>query len=221
MGPMTEKDTKERILDAAELLFSERGFATSLRAITTEAGANLAAVNYHFGSKEELVRAVFARRADPVNQERLRLLEACEEEAAPAPASLECILRAFIWPALRMAQDPGRGGPVMVRLLGRLYTGSDEQIEALFRERFVTTARRFGEAIRNAQPALTPDAFSWRFLFTIGAMAHTMADQGKLRMISGGACDTGAVETALEQLVAFLAAGLRAECPVTVKGSGS
>ena len=76
--------TKDRILDAAESLFMEHGFeATSLRSITAAADVNLAAVNYHFGSKEELFQAVLTRRLDPMNQERLDLLTALEREAAP------------------------------------------------------------------------------------------------------------------------------------------
>ena len=79
-------DTKNDLLEAAEKLFAEHGFArSSLRAITREAGANLASVNYHFGSKEGLVRAVFARRLEPLNQERLALLDRCLESAAGDP----------------------------------------------------------------------------------------------------------------------------------------
>src|ERR1700682_6647964 len=85
--------TKARILDAAEALFMEHGFeATSLRTITAAAGANLAAVNYHFGTKEELFEAVLARRLDPMNQERIDLLDKVEREAGGKPASCEKIL---------------------------------------------------------------------------------------------------------------------------------
>src|SRR5499427_5778412 len=87
--------TKDRILDAAEALFMEHGFeATSLRSITAAAGVNLAAVNYHFGSKEELFQAVLTRRLDPMNQERVDLLTRLENEAAPAPLPCDRILAA-------------------------------------------------------------------------------------------------------------------------------
>src|SRR5438874_976468 len=93
--------TKERILDVAESLFMEHGFeATSLRSITAAAAANLAAVNYHFGSKEELFEAVLTRRLDPMNQERLDLLTALERDAAPTPVTCEQILSAMFVPAL-------------------------------------------------------------------------------------------------------------------------
>src|ERR1700704_4644337 len=98
--------TKGRILDAAESLFIEHGFeATSLRSITAAAGVNLAAVNYHFGSKEELFQAVLTQRLDPMNQERLDLLTALERAAAPRPVPCEQILSAMFVPALKLARD--------------------------------------------------------------------------------------------------------------------
>src|SRR5947209_1582864 len=103
--------TRDRILDAAEELFMEHGFeATSLRQITTAAEVNLAAVNYHFGSKEELFQSVLTRRLDPMNQERMALLTAYEQCAAPHPLSCEKIMSAMFIPALRLARDPDRGG---------------------------------------------------------------------------------------------------------------
>src|SRR6202521_5752648 len=116
----TSADTKTRILDAAEQLFMEHGFeATSLRSLTTAASVNLAAVNYHFGSKEELFEAVLTRRLDPMNQERIELLEKTEREAGGRPLSCETILFAMLIPALRLARDERRGGKNFLRLLGR------------------------------------------------------------------------------------------------------
>src|SRR5256884_3847765 len=115
----TSADTKTRILDAAERLFVEHGFeATSLRQLTTAAGVNLAAVNYHFGSKEELFQAVLTRRLDPMNQERIELLEKVERDAGGRPLSCEKILFAMLIPALRLARDEKRGGKNFLRLLG-------------------------------------------------------------------------------------------------------
>ncbi|MEO6565431.1 MAG: helix-turn-helix domain-containing protein, partial [Casimicrobiaceae bacterium] len=114
--------TKDRLLDAAEALFMEHGFeATSLRLITATAGANLAAANYHFGSKEELFQAVLTRRLDPMNQQRVELLDRFERETAPEIVPCERILAALFIPALRLARDPQRGGTNFLRLLGRAY----------------------------------------------------------------------------------------------------
>ena len=102
-------DTKTRILDAAEKLFGEKGFdGTSLRDITTEADVNLAAVNYHFQSKDALVRAVIARRVVPVNQRRLELLDACEQAAGAGPLPIEAVLDAFIRPVLEIYASRAR-----------------------------------------------------------------------------------------------------------------
>ena len=106
---MTATDTKETILDSAEQLFAEQGFApTSLRAITARAGVNLAAVNYHFGSKADLSREVLARRLEPLNRERLRLLDACEATGKPP---LEGIVAAFVAPALNLNREAEGAGP--------------------------------------------------------------------------------------------------------------
>src|SRR5512143_118352 len=102
----TKAETKDRILDAAERLFAEHGFdATSLRMITAEAGVNLAAVNYHFRSKDALIEAVFSRCIRPLNRERLRLLAAVEEASGGAPPRLEDVIRAFVTPVIRARQD--------------------------------------------------------------------------------------------------------------------
>src|SRR3954471_10629137 len=102
----TSPDTKTRILDAAERLFVEHGFeATSLRQLTSAAGVNLAAVNYHFGSKEELFQSVLTRRLDPMNQERIELLEKLERESGGKPVGVEKILSSMLIPALRLARD--------------------------------------------------------------------------------------------------------------------
>src|ERR1700752_4970176 len=106
MGVSRPVVTKARILDAAEALFMEHGFeATSLRAITASAGVNLAAVNYHFGSKEELFQAVPTRRLAPMNQERLDLLSELEREAGTDALPCDRILEAMFIPALRLARD--------------------------------------------------------------------------------------------------------------------
>src|ERR1700752_3751032 len=111
MGVSRPVVTKPRILDAAEALFMEHGFeATSLRSITAAASVNLAAVNYHFGSKEELFQTVLTRRLDPMNHARVGLLTRLEAEAAPRSLSCEKILTALFVPALDLARDPERGG---------------------------------------------------------------------------------------------------------------
>ncbi|MGH8722039.1 MAG: TetR/AcrR family transcriptional regulator, partial [Burkholderiales bacterium] len=112
-----EHVTRTRILDAAEELFMQHGFeGTSMRQLTSRAGVNLAAVNYHFGSKDALIEAVFRRRLDPMNAARLAALDRLEDLSA------ENIIRAFIGPSLRLIEDAKGGGRNFIRLLGRTYT---------------------------------------------------------------------------------------------------
>src|ERR687891_570366 len=129
--------TRERILDAAEQRFAEEGFAgTSLREITSLAGVNVAAVHYHFGSKEELLRAVLSRIVEPVNRERVELLQEAEAAAAPNGPSVEAILEAFIAPDLRVIRDLGERGAVITRFIGRSYTEPTELVRRMVAEQF-------------------------------------------------------------------------------------
>jgi AcrR family transcriptional regulator len=218
---VTDADTKTRILDAAENLFATKGFqSTSLRSITGGARVNLAAVHYHFGSREALIRAVMARRVDPLNQERIALLDACEAAAPGSPPPLEEILRAFLRPSLRLLQSPDRGDALIRQLVGRVIISSDEQMESLLIEHFGEVGKRFMAALQRSLPHLDHPDLAWRFLFTIGSMALTMTDHNKLKFISGGTADPADTETALEQLVAFLAAGFRADAPRLAIPSG-
>src|SRR5437868_14601767 len=96
-------DTKQRILDSAERLFAAHGFeATSLRNIIADAKVNLAAIHYHYHSKEALLAAVIHRRLDPINRERLKLLDDCERDAHDGKPSLEAVLNAFFAPAVQV-----------------------------------------------------------------------------------------------------------------------
>ena len=147
--------TQGRILDAAEALFMEHGFeATSLRQITTAANVNLAAVHYHFGSKEDLFEAVLTRRLDPMNQERLALLTRFEHEWAPKPLSCEKILAAMFIPALKLARDPERGGKNFLRLLGRAYADPAPFIRHFLSDQYAVVIARFKAAFGRALPQL-------------------------------------------------------------------
>jgi len=198
--------TKERILDAAERLFAEHGYdGTSLRAITASAGANLASVNYHFKSKEELLTALFRRRLEQLNDERLRLLDKLESEAAGGPVPLASLVRALLEPPLRLAATPGTA---FGKLLGRMYSEPGGFPQKIFVQELRAFAERFSAAFRSTLPELPGQELFWRIFFSIGAMAHTLAAPELLRLVSGGACDPSDTDTAVEMLIAFVQAGL-------------
>ncbi len=209
--------TKDRILDAAERLFAEKGFAqTSLRDITTEAGVNLAAVNYHFQSKEHLIAAVFERRVGPLNEKRLAMLDQLEQEAAGGPVPVEDLLRAVIEPVLRMVSTPE--GACAANLVGRAHTEPGDVFAHLFTGQFAPVVSRFISAARRSLPDLSEVELFWKIQFAIGAMSHLVAGQRHIQAVSGGRCDVTDVDGMLDRLIAFVAAGCRAPVVSRTKG---
>ena len=201
--------TREKILDSAEQLFAEKGFSgTSLRAITSRAGVNLAAINYHFRSKDALMQAVFERRLDPVNRERLEVLDALEAGTNPVP--IEKLIEAFVRPVLRLRREPNQPAASFLRLLGRMYVDPGDHIGDIFRGQIMHVAARFLAAFRRTLSTVPQEDFFWRVHFLIGAVSHTMAGAFHLQLISNGQCDLSDVEGTIARLVAFTAAGMKA-----------
>lgn len=207
--PEIQGQTKEKLIRAAEDLFAEQGIArASLRAITQKAGANLAAVNYHFGSKEALIAAVFAVRLGPLNRERLELLDEYEEAAGNEPAEPEVVVRAFVYPVLRMIQRE-RGGHAFARLVGQAFSEPGEGIRKILIEQFREVIERFTAALSSALPHLPKDEIFWRFHFMVGAMVHTAGLGSLVHEFSGGLCNPLDIEGVTQRLVGFLGAGMR------------
>jgi AcrR family transcriptional regulator len=191
-------DTKTRILDEAEKLFGQNGFnATSLRDITAAAGVNLAAVNYHFQSKDSLIEAVIARRVTPLNQKRLAMLDA----AGPNP-SVEQILIAFLGPIFEYEISP--------TVIGQILAAPDVFVTQLFKKHMIVLAERFREALKKALPDLPNEELMWRIHFTAGAMSNVLARGHLLPEMTNGQCDPTDRQAVLARLVTFAAAGFRA-----------
>ena len=209
----TSADTKTRILDAAEQLFMEHGFeATSLRQLTSAAAVNLAAVNYHFGSKEDLFEAVLTRRLDAMNKERIDLLDRVEREAGGKPPQVEKVIFAMLIPALRLARDEERGGKHFLRLLGRAYADPAPFIRQFLSAQYAGMISRYKEAFARALPHLSRQELTWRLHFTMGALSYTLAGTDALKLIAQvGATDREHDdELLLQRLAPFLVAGLKA-----------
>ena len=205
-------NTKDRILDTAERLFARDGVeATSLRAITTEAGVNLAAVNYHFQSKEALLHAVISRRVGPMNSRRIELLNAVEARAFGDLLPVAEVLDAFLRPVFEMfATNAKEFTPMM----GRIFTESTEVLEKVFRTHMAEVAERFMAAFQRALPDIPKLELVWRLHFTFGAMVHTMSATRALKLLSNGLCDPTDVESTLKRMKSFLIGGLMAPIPV-------
>jgi|SRR6185312_7797289 len=200
-------DTKDRILDAAERLFAAEGYgAVSLRQIIGEAGVNLAAIHYHFGSKEELLDEAVMRKAGPVNIERLARLDRLEAQAGRegAPPQVEQILEAFLMP---MAEAAARHRE-FTRLMGRMQ--AEGILTEVLMRNFQPVLGRFFGALRRALPHLPENEFGWRVHFMQGAIAQTMSSDPAPFT---GAIETGGFPARIERLIAFLGGAFRAPSP--------
>ncbi|WP_096086475.1 TetR/AcrR family transcriptional regulator [Agaribacterium haliotis] len=179
---MTQQDTVERILHSATVLFSERGFAeTSLRTITGMAGVNLAAVNYHFGSKKGLIQAVFSRFLDPVLVKLTPELEQLEASDAKLDKTelIRLSLSAMIDSSKELGEDPQR----FMRLLGLAYTQTQEHLRHFLVGRYGEGLQRLLSLMHKSQPKLSSVEFYWRLYFMLGAAVFTLSSFDAIRAI--------------------------------------
>lgn len=207
---MSQADTVTRILDSAEELFAEKGFAeTSLRMITTRAKVNLAAVNYHFGSKKDLIQAVFARFLTPfcakLDKEMSAMVIANKEP------DLHDVLGVLAKTMLTgvYSSDQSNKLSVFMRLLGLAYTQAQGHLRRFLMENYNDTYSRFITYLRSAHPELSPREIFWRIHFAIGACVFTMSSIEVLRDMA--MADTGedtGIDEVMNQLIPFLAAAL-------------
>ncbi|MBB3168516.1 TetR/AcrR family transcriptional regulator [Simiduia aestuariiviva] len=173
---MSQPDTVARILDAAEALFAERGFAeTSLRTITSTAGVNLAAVNYHFGSKKELIQAVFARFLTPFCQELdrslVKLVERKGSELLTPVDLLDCLFSTIC----DGSEEGSLAAQRFMRLLGLAYAQSQGHIRRFIIARYGEHYQRFTGLLQKAAPDIDPVTFYWRLYFMLGATIFTLS----------------------------------------------
>ncbi|MEY2161134.1 MULTISPECIES: TetR/AcrR family transcriptional regulator [unclassified Rhodanobacter] len=195
--------TKERILGAAELLFAQRGFdGASLRQLTAAAGVNLAAVNYHFGSKEKLVEEVFRRRLDALNESRLVALA----KVAGAPdTTLEDVLEAYIRPALELSHD--NSGALFMRVLARAFAEHDDSLRQFLSTNYGHVMRQFTAEFARLLPQLSKPELYWRIDLVTGALTHAMSGFGMIQR-KGDVSEHAHREQTVQHLVRFAVAGL-------------
>ena len=197
--------TRQRIIAAADTLFAERGFAaTSLRSIAADAGVNLAAANYHFGSKQGLLAATLHARITPINELRLRALD--ELEARPANLSVDKVMDAYFLPFVSGELDGS-----LPRIIARIHAEPEDVIRPLLEQEFLPVVERFAGALEPLLPHLGPDELRWRLHFAVGAMLHLLIFPSPLGV--GGASAAGseseATVTAFSRLQQFVVAGLQ------------
>ena len=201
-------DTKTIIMDVAEKLFAEKGIdATSTRAIVSEAGVNLAAINYHFGSKEGLLKAVIFRIVNKINDERLSQLDSLERNNQ-SPA-INAIIIAFLSPFAKITQEQPNRSKYIIRLMGKL-ASDPERFWRITKEIFTEVVMRFSAAIKRALPHLSEIEVMWRFKFMLGAMIMVVAPRplpDKLAKLEPAPDD---VNQAIAYVIQFVSAGFQA-----------
>ena len=200
--------TPERILQAAERLFSQRGIdGVSLREITSAAGVNSASVHYHFGSKNAVLEALFALRAGPIVGRREEMLAQLKLDRYGRPV-LEDVLRAFLQPALDLLNTPH--GKTFTLLRARMVLERGDVKLAVMARTFDRTNRKTLKMLAKALPKLPEKDLYWRFHFMLATMVYTMAQPGRIESVTKGQIKTSDTQVALEQLIRFAAAGFRA-----------
>ncbi|HIH0843220.1 TPA: TetR/AcrR family transcriptional regulator [Vibrio cholerae] len=198
--------TKEKILDVAEGLFAEYGFNdTSLRTITSKAGVNLASVNYHFGDKKTLVRAVLNRYLEAFMPEMKQSLERLNERDDYDMAEVFEALRA---PLRSLSELRPNGTSRFMLLIGRGYTDVQGHLRWFITNRYNDVLTLFTDSVLKANPNLTRETLFWRLHFTLGTCVFTMASSQALAEIAendfGSKVDPKSV---VDQLIPYLAAG--------------
>jgi AcrR family transcriptional regulator len=198
---MASDQTRTAILCAAERLYADRGFGdVTLRDIVAEANVNLAAVNYHFGSKDELIAELFVTRSIATNRERLIELKAAEEKGG-GRAAIDHIPRALVGPPLRGCLGPDREGSTAARFMIRATIESVPPIRRI-RNREIDHLRKFAAAMRRAMPDCSETELYWGLHFALAMAHHTIREKERLMKLSEGKCDLGDVAAIIERVVA-------------------
>jgi AcrR family transcriptional regulator len=210
---VNQRDTKTRILDSAERLFAGKGFHnTSLRDITKDAEVNLAAVNYHFGTKDALFEEVFKRHFLPVNRIRLSRLEEIRDRAArdrSRPSARE-ILQAFIAPVIHFRKtEPGAAA--FITLVIRTMSEHDDRLRQILMGYFRPTFLLCLDILREALPRIPADVLFWRLQFCIGTMSHTLHMMDQSRMFPDGVVPVYDVDSMTSMIVSFVTAGMETQ----------
>ncbi|MBW2286182.1 MAG: TetR family transcriptional regulator [Deltaproteobacteria bacterium] len=216
--------TKQRLLDAAELLFASHGFeGTSMRAITQAADTSLSAANYHFGSKQALLEAALVRRIEPVNRRRVEAIDALEK-SSEGVVSVEALLEAFLRPGFEVQRESPEEGRRLREVAARFSADPHEIVSKLKFELFAPVMRRYLDALERALPDRTREDLALDFQFFLGVMIHVMSGKN---VFSRDHADPMpyADETILDRMVSFATAGLRAggvpRAPESTPGAGS
>jgi AcrR family transcriptional regulator len=213
LKPRKSSDTRDALLKAATVLFADRGLdAVSVRDITNAAGANIGAITYYFGSKEELIKEVYRVAIAPRRELRLAALDRYERSVGSGKTAPEGVLRALVEATIRTALEPDGEASYAMRLVFQAYALRRPMLDEVITEQLDQFAARFIAALARSMPELSLEEVGWRYYFTIGATLHIAFDSqrsSRLRRLTGGLCDTSDPDRMVEQLLDFLMGGIR------------
>ncbi|MGL5019165.1 MAG: TetR/AcrR family transcriptional regulator [Luteolibacter sp.] len=205
-----ESGSKRKLLDAAEQLFAEKGFeAVSVRDITQLAKTNVASVNYHFGSRENLLTMVMTRYMTPVNEERMARLDALERKWAGKSVPLEEIIDALVRPLVGQVRKSELSERLFYKLMGRTFAQQGDGLPPQIEEQLRMVVQRFTRAFTKALPTVNADDLTWRVHFMVGGMIHMLTHQDILHRLSNGASGTPSMDAIVSRFIRFSAAGMR------------
>lgn len=205
---MAEISTQDKILDSSEELFAEHGIAeVSLRKIIAKAGVNIASVHYHFGSKDELIRAVFKRRLNAVNTARLQQLAKLKEDYGSKSIPLDDLLRAFLGPPLKLGREQGRN---FFRLIARAHAETNSVVQEVMFAELQEVIEVFLKEFGRSSPGLDPEERAMRLAFVAGSMVQAILLPLKPLFVENFFKGATSEDQVLEMLVTFCRGGLEA-----------
>lgn len=206
----TSDKTKVQIIKAAEKLFADKGLrAMTLRDVTRDAKVNLAAVNYHFGSKNDLMREVIGSRIEPINAERLRQLDALIEKYGESPIPLTDIFDSLFRP-LFQSDGPGSGpNPALIKMIGRAFAEPADFMRDMHQHFFKELSRRYITELKRTCPNLSEESLRYRFFLSVSMMLGATTNQVILENLSTSKSTTPSYDTVVDELIQYAAAGFK------------
>lgn len=207
-APSASNKTRQQIIRVTEKLFAEKGFrAMTLRDVTREAKVNLAAVNYHFGSKGNLVLEVIRDRIEPINATRLKQLDDLIAQHGPAPVPVTSIFDSLFRP---LFESDGKGSgpnPALIQMIGRAFTEPADFMRDMHRDLFKELSTRYLVQLKRSCPELSDETLKYRFFLSISTMLGATIDQVILENLSDSKSKQRNYDRVVSELIAYAAAG--------------